>query len=217
MRKKFFLSILLISSYGYIYSQNLQGTVFEYNKSQQLEVLQGANVYWLGTTIGVYTNEKGMFTLPFVEGNDQLVVRYIGYEADTLAIKKGDNPVRIILSNVKELTGVTVSALEGTYISSKPILTQVITGEGLRRAACCNLSESFESSASVDVSYSDAITGAKQIQMLGLAGIYSQLMLENTPYIRGLSTPFGLMYVPGSWMESINVSKGTASVINGYE
>jgi outer membrane cobalamin receptor len=141
----------------------------------------------------------------------------VGYEPDTLTIKQGDNNIRIVLNQAKELEGVSISALEGSYISSKPILTQVITGEGLRKAACCNLSESFESNASVDVSYSDAITGAKQIQLLGLAGIYSQLMLENTPYIRGLSTPFGLMYVPGSWMESISVSKGTASVINGYE
>ncbi len=217
MKKEFFLSILLLFSCGYIWSQNLQGTVFEYNKSQQTEALTGANVYWAGTTIGMYTDEKGKFSLPFQENNNKLVVRYVGYEPDTLTIKKGDNNIRIILSNAKELEGITVSALEGTYISSRPILTQVITGEGLRKAACCNLSESFESSASVDVSYSDAITGAKQIQMLGLAGVYSQLMLENTPYIRGLSTPFGLMYVPGSWMESINVSKGTASVINGYE
>ncbi|MDR1182667.1 MAG: TonB-dependent receptor [Bacteroidales bacterium] len=217
MREKIFLSIVFILSYGYICSQNLQGTVFEYNKSQQLEALPGVNVYWLGTTTGVYTNEKGMFTLPVIENKNLLVVRYIGYESDTLVIEKGNNPVRIILSNVKELEGVTVTALEGTYISSRPILTQVITEEGLRRAACCNLSESFEGSASVDISYSDAITGAKQIQMLGLAGVYSQLMMENTPYIRGLSIPFGLMYVPGSWMESINISKGTASVINGYE
>jgi len=217
MDKKVFLSILLTFGCVNIWSQNLEGTVFEYNKSQQLDALPGVNVYWLGTTIGVSTDAKGKFSLPFQENNNKLVVRYVGYEADTLAIKKGDNNIRIVLSKAKELEGVTISALEGMYISSKPILTQVITTEGLRKAACCNLSESFESSASVDVSYSDAITGAKQIQLLGLAGIYSQLMLENTPYIRGLSTPFGLMYVPGSWMESISVSKGTASVINGYE
>ena len=217
MKKEFFISILLMFSYGYICSQNLHGTVFEYNKSQQLESLTGANVYWAGTTVGAYTDLKGAFSIPFQENNNKLVIRYVGYESDTLTIKKGDNNIRIILNKTIELAGVTVSAMEGTYISSRPILTQVITGEGLRKAACCNLSESFESSAAVDVSYSDAITGAKQIQMLGLAGIYSQLMLENTPYIRGLSTPFGLMYIPGSWMESINVSKGTASVINGYE
>ena len=217
MDKKVFLSILLMFGCVNIWSQNLEGTVFEYNKSQQLEALPGVNVYWSGTTIGVSTDAKGKFSLPLQENNNKLVIRYVGYEADTLTIKKGDNNIRIVLSKAKELDGVTISALDGTYISSKPILTQVITTEGLRKAACCNLSESFESSASVDVSYSDAITGAKQIQLLGLAGIYSQLMLENTPYIRGLSTPFGLMYVPGSWMESISVSKGTASVINGYE
>ena len=83
--------------------------------------------------------------------------------------------------------------------------------------ACCNLSESFEGSGTVDVNFSDAVTGAKQIQMLGLAGIYSQMMAENMPMIRGLAAPFGLSYVPGTWMESIQVSKGTSSVINGYE
>jgi outer membrane cobalamin receptor len=219
MNNKVFLSILLIVilGCGNTWSQNLEGTVFEYDKSQQLETLPGVNVYWSGTTIGVSTDGNGKFSLPLQKNNNKLVVRYIGYEADTLTIKQGDNNIRIVLNKTKELEGVTISALEGAYISSKPILTQIITAEGLRKAACCNLSESFESSASVDVSYSDAITGAKQIQLLGLAGIYSQLMLENTPYIRGLSTPFGLMYVPGSWMESISVSKGTASVINGYE
>ena len=217
MKKISFLIILIISLTGTIHAQSLQGIVSEYNSSNKLEPLFGATIQWEGTTVGTSTDAKGQFSIPIVENNNRLVVRYIGYQADTLNIRKGDNNIKIILSNAVELKGVTISALEGSYISSRPILTQVITGEGLRKAACCNLSESFESSASVDVSYSDAITGAKQIQMLGLAGVYSQLMLENTPYIRGLSTPFGLMYVPGSWMESINVSKGTASVINGYE
>ena len=217
MKKISFLIILIVLFVGSMQSQNIQGTVSEYNSSQKLEPVLGATVQWEGTTIGASTNANGQFTIPIVGNNNRLVIRYVGYHPDTLTIKKGDNNIKIVLSNAVELKGVTISALEGSYISSRPIHTQVITTEGLRKAACCNLSESFESSASVDVSYSDAITGAKQIQMLGLAGVYSQLMLENTPYIRGLSTPFGLMYVPGSWMESINVSKGTASVINGYE
>ena len=108
--------------------------------------------------------------------------------------------------------------MEGAYISRlKPIKTEVITQAGLNKLACCNLSESFENSATVDVGYSDAVSGAKQIQMLGLAGIYSQLMWENIPFLRGLSSSYGLSYVPGSWMESIQISKGTSSVINGYE
>ena len=122
-----------------------------------------------------------------------------------------------ILPVPQTLDAINVSAKEGTYISSKPILTTVITNEGLRKAACCNLAESFENTATVDVEYSDAVSGAKQIQMLGLAGIYSQILLENTPFIRLLSNRFGLGFVPGAWMESISISKGTASVINGYE
>ena len=217
MKKISFLIIIIICFWGKIQAQNIQGTVSEYSNSGKQEPLLGASVQWAGTSVGATTDANGNFSIPLVENNNRLVVRYVGYNPDTLTIKQGDNNIKIVLTNSIELSGVTVSALEGSYISSRPILTQVITTEGLRKAACCNLSESFESSASVDVSYSDAITGAKQIQMLGLAGVYSQLMLENTPYIRGLSTPFGLMYVPGAWMESINVSKGTASVINGYE
>ena len=95
--------------------------------------------------------------------------------------------------------------------------TERINGEELCRAACCNLSEAFETNASVDVAYSDAATGAKQIRLLGLSGTYVQLLQENTPGVRGLAQNFGLEYIPGSWMSSIQVSKGTSSVINGYE
>ena len=95
--------------------------------------------------------------------------------------------------------------------------TERINGEELCRAACCNLSEAFETNASVDVAYSDAATGAKQIRLLGLSGTYVQLIQENTPAVRGLAQNFGLEYIPGPWMQSIQVSKGTSSVINGYE
>ncbi|MDR1793649.1 MAG: TonB-dependent receptor [Bacteroidales bacterium] len=218
MKVKNIIKICLFSLVGTtIFGQNIQGTVYEYNTERKLEPLLGATLLWQGTTIGTVTNDSGQFSLPYIKDNNKLIVRYVGYQADTILVKKGDNDIRIIMTSSREIVGVTITAAEGTYISSKPILTQVITTEGLRRAACCNLSESFESTAAVDVSYSDAITGAKQIQMLGLAGVYNQLMLENTPYIRGLSIPFGLMFVPGSWMESINISKGTASVLNGYE
>ena len=95
--------------------------------------------------------------------------------------------------------------------------TEKINSEELCRAACCNLSEAFETNASVDVAYADAATGAKQIRLLGLSGTYVQLIQENTPAVRGLAQNFGLEYIPGPWMQSIQVSKGTSSVINGYE
>ena len=95
--------------------------------------------------------------------------------------------------------------------------TEKLNSEELCRAACCNLSEAFETNASVDVAYADAATGAKQIRLLGLGGTYVQLIQENTPAVRGLAQNFGLEYIPGPWMQSIQVSKGTSSVVNGYE
>lgn len=87
----------------------------------------------------------------------------------------------------------------------------------LFKAACCNLGESFTTNPSVDVSYSDAATGAKQIKLLGLSGSYVQMLTENLPNYRGAAQPYSLGYVPGPWMKAIQVSKGSSSVRNGYE
>lgn len=113
---------------------------------------------------------------------------------------------------------VFVSRQAGNYLSKgKPIRTEVISAAGLCKMACCNLAESFENSASVTVGYSDAVTGARQIRLLGLSGTYTQMLDENRPVMRGLSAPFGLSYVPGQWLESIQIAKGASSVINGVE
>ena len=113
---------------------------------------------------------------------------------------------------------VFVSRQAGNYLSKgKEIRTEVISAAGLCKMACCNLAESFENSASVTVGYSDAVTGARQIRLLGLSGIYTQMLDENRPVMRGLSAPFGLSYVPGQWLESIQIAKGASSVINGVE
>ncbi|MDR0828693.1 MAG: TonB-dependent receptor [Prevotellaceae bacterium] len=116
------------------------------------------------------------------------------------------------------LNEVTVSTQIKTMNMRSTVLNVQQLGKGeLLRAACCNLSESFETNASVDVSYSDAATGAKQIKLLGLSGTYVQMLTENIPNLKGLAAPYGLGYIPGPWMESIQISKGTGSVINGYE
>ena len=182
--------------------------------------LAGANVVWLGTTDGAATNANGHFHLAVsVELPHELVISFIGYRSDTLLVNSTADEIRVVLEPTVDIDGVEVTARrQGAHVSSlEPILTQVLTTSELQRAACCNLSEAFETNISVDVSYSDAVTGAQQIQMLGLAGIYSQIMMENVPGLRGLSQPFGLSFIPGPWMESISISKGAASVVNGYE
>ena len=113
---------------------------------------------------------------------------------------------------------VFVSRQEGNYISRfKDVRTEVISAAGLCKMACCNLAESFENSASVTVGYSDAVTGVRQIRLLGLSGVYTQMLDETRPVMRGLSAPFGLSYVPGQWLESIQIAKGSSSVLNGVE
>ena len=113
---------------------------------------------------------------------------------------------------------VFVSRQAGNYLSKgKDIRTEVISAAGLCKMACCNLAESFENSASVTVGFSDAVTGARQIRLLGLSGVYTQMLDETRPVMRGLSAPFGLSYVPGQWLESIQIAKGSSSVLNGVE
>lgn len=209
--------IIFLFSTNYIYGQTIKGTVYEIDNNQKNEILPGATIHWLGTTIGTVSDKNGDFSISKIKNNNKLIVNFVSFMPDTVVVDNIKHHYIVELKKNIELSEIRIVSNESVYISSRPMITQSITTEGLRKAACCNLSESFENTVSVDVSYSDAITGAKQIQMLGLAGIYSQILLENTPYIRGLSAPFGLMYIPGTWMESINISKGTSSVINGYE
>ncbi|MDR0537141.1 MAG: TonB-dependent receptor [Tannerellaceae bacterium] len=122
------------------------------------------------------------------------------------------------LRNIQTEEIVVSSVRSGTILSSfSSFKTEMITQTGLKKMACCNLSESFENSASATVGFTDAVSGAKQIQLLGLSGIYSQTLAENIPTLRGLASTYGLSYIPASWLETIQISKGTSSVINGYE
>lgn len=224
------LFIIQVFNVNNLTSQNhhdhdhVTGIVYERtteDNKEKLVPLSGANVYWLGTTSGSVTDEGGKFIVcpGSVSLPHQLAISFVGFNNDTILVENMDAYVEVTLDPSRDLDEVVISVRQaGAHISGiEPIHTEVITSAELQRCACCNLAESFETSASVDITYSDAVSGAKQIELLGLAGKYSQLLNENFPMIRGLAEPFGLSYVPGSWMESIHISKGSASVINGYE
>ena len=182
------------------------------------EPLVGANVYWAGTTVGVATDIDGRFQLEPVKSTNLLVTSFMGYHNDTTEVSAHSELTIVLVSDlVLEEVNITERKMAVLRSRVSPLQTETITGEALCMAACCNLSESFETSASVDVAYSDAATGAKQIRLLGLSGTYVQMITENTPNIRGLAQAFGMEYIPGPWMEAIQVSKGTSSVLNGYE
>jgi len=220
--KKYTIILLLTTFLGIIsvQGQDVQGNVSELNEDQERVPLPFVNVYWSGTQHGTVSDENGDFTITRHGSADlELVFSFVGYANDTLLVKAGQSEVEIILTSGEALDEVTIAKrFGGSYISKlKPIKTEFITEAGLQKLPCCNLSESFENSATIDVGYSDAVTGAKHIKMLGLAGVYSQMLFENIPHLRGLESAFGLNYVPGPWMESIQISKGAAAVINGYE
>ena len=213
MRKLSFI-LALLSVSVILTAADIKGVVLD----DEGRTLAGANVYWAGTTIGTVTDVDGQFTLARERSSRQLITSYMGYRSDTTTVS-GSQELTIVLVSDLILDEVTIterrmSVLRNRYAAFD---TQTLQAEELCKAACCNLSEAFETNASVDVSYADAATGAKQIKLLGLSGTYVQLLQENTPGVRGLAQSYGMEYIPGPWMQSIQVSKGTSSVINGYE
>jgi len=221
MRNALILLFIFIVGLKYVNAQTLKGVVVDVNSKEKENGIPFANVYWLGTTIGTVTNEQGVFEITRESITERrLIVSTTGFESDTLQIEGKQTEVRVELkSNTINLEGVTIngkrSATSISTIESRNV--QFISSDGIKRLACCSLAESFENNATIDVGYTDAVSGAKQIQMLGLAGVYSQILVENQPSIRILSSMYGLNYVPGPWLNGISISKGTASVYQGYE
>ncbi|WP_289005192.1 TonB-dependent receptor [uncultured Parabacteroides sp.] len=215
MLKQLYITLFILFFALSAQAKDVKGHVFDDND----QPIIGANVYWEGTQQGTTTDVDGAFKLKMVENTNKLVVSYIGYETFVLPVTNPNESLKIKLKGEVTLEEVVISERKmGTIASRTSVLqTQKITYDELCRAACCNLAESFETNPSVDVSYADAATGARQIKLLGLAGTYVQMLTENYPNFRGAASLYGLDYVPGAWMESIQVSKGTSSVKNGYE
>ncbi len=199
-------------------SKYIEGRVTE-NSGQGDEMpLIGANVYWLNTLAGTTTDPDGNFKLKRFPGETHLVVSYVGYQSDTIDVSDQEHISVELLNSVSIDELRIVHREKSTKIGYlEPLKVEKIGQKELVKAACCNLSESFETNPSVDVSFTDAVTGTRQIQMLGLAGPYTQITREVIPDVRGLSAIYGLTYIPGTWIEGIQLIKGTGSVSNGYE
>ncbi len=197
--------------------EELKGIVLETTSSKELP-LPGANVYWLGSSIGTITLEDGTFTIPYKFSFNKLVISYVGFKTDTLTVNE-NKFIRHILQSSDELDAVEVSyrkqATSKSYLRAENTL--FVSSDELLKAACCNLSESFETNPSIDVNFADAVSGTKQIKMLGLNSPYILIATENIPAIRGASQAYGLSFIPGTWVESIQITKGAGSVVNGYE
>jgi outer membrane receptor for ferrienterochelin and colicin len=217
--KKYIINSILLFIPIIIFSQtDLKGMIMDKNNPKNNLGVSDVNVHWLGTNIGAVTNEKGWFTIPYKPIYNKLVVSYVGYKTDTISIKDV-TPIHHFLTEKSTLEEVVITskkkATQKSFFSTANVFT--VNADELLKAACCNLAESFETNPSIDVSFSDALTGAKQIQMLGLTSPYLLITQENIPSVRGASQAFGLTFTPGTWVESIQITKGAGSVVNGYE
>ncbi len=216
--KLFFFAVMFLVTAQIIAQQTLKGRVMDKNNPKDNPGVFGVNIYWLNTNAGATTDEKGWFEIPYKTSYKKLVISFIGYKTDTLTV----NNTKTIYHFITEeniLNEVSIStkrqATSKSFLQTQNIFT--VNSEELLKAACCNLAESFETNPSIDVSFSDALTGTRQIQMLGLNSPYLLIAQENIPMVRGASQVYGLTFTPGTWVESIQITKGAGSVVNGFE
>ncbi|UKN02553.1 TonB-dependent receptor [Paracrocinitomix mangrovi] len=216
---KWTIMVCVLSISAIAHAQHVHGKVVSISETGEEIPIPFAKVKWKNQDGGAITDSLGNFGLHAQQLPDTLIIASVGYKTMAFSIVEGGMDYKINLNSATLLKGVVVQGKNlGKMIDLKdPMNIETIGSEELRKAACCNLSESFETNASVDVNITDAVSGAKKIQMLGLDGIYTQMQWENIPLVRGLSTSYGLMFTPGTWIESIQITKGTGSVVNGYE
>ncbi|CAI8221653.1 MAG: Vitamin B12 transporter BtuB [Bacteroidia bacterium] len=181
--------------------------------------LAGAFIHWNGESSGIFTNDKGEFIIHRDNGNNKLIASFASYSSDTIIISKPDSIYTLFLSEENNLNTAIVVARRISYGLSKlsPRTTIVLGEREFQKAACCNLSESFENAPAIDVSFSDAVTGTKQIKMLGLDGFYTLIGREYMPSVRTLNSYYGLSHIPAAWVDGIQITKGAGSVVNGHE
>ncbi len=208
--------ILVIVSIIYSVAQNeLKGNVASQNK----QTLEGALIHWKNKTVHAVTDSIGFFQIARTKMDSILIIDYLGFKSLEYIVPLTSSEVTIVLSEFVEFRQVEVRARRSdtyTPLSSNQN-KEIITLKELRKAPCCNLSESFETSAVIDANYTNAALGTREIEMLGIRGIYSQIMIDSRPTMYNLAAPFAFDFIPGPWLKGVQVSKGAGTVVNGAE
>lgn len=197
-------------------SAQISGVIMDHESH---EPIPSAIIRWEGTDIQVLSDINGIYTIEKPAGSSLLIAEAEGYGTVKKSIISRSGKTDFHLTPENQLNEVSVSGeANSTGVNYRSAQLEMnITQSELRKAACCNLSESFETNASVDVSFTDAVTGTRQIEMLGLSGKYVLIQRENIPFARGLNSTSGLTFIPGPFVGSIQLTKGLSSVVNGYE
>lgn len=213
---KFYWSIILIFLSQHLFAVEITGFVYAL-QNELKEPIPFANVFTEDAKYGTTTDINGRFKLllPDKPTYKNLTISSVSYQSATVSIVNTTYIEVALKENI--LQDVVIVRKKSDRSSISPQDIQIIDSKELTKAACCNLSESFETNAAVDVQFADAVTGAKKLKMLGLDGYYTQTVFENSVGIRGLENGLGILFVPGPFMESIAINKGAGSVVNGYD
>lgn len=211
------LMLLGLESNGQKTGDTLSGHIFEQGIAGDTVAVFGAIICWEGAKVCAQSDLEGYFEIPRVAETSVLTIKYFGYRPTEVDAEQDEHLDFVLSAEAMKPVEIRRRRKSTEVNFTDPIKVEILGERELTKAACCNLSESFETSPSVDVSFTDAVTGTRQIRMLGLDGPYSQITRESVPDIRGLSAITGFTYVPGSWIESIQLNKGTGSVVNGFE
>lgn len=221
MKNILVLIVVLLSGIAYAQKVSIQGTISSYVDGKNTEPIFGAEVFLKNSKEGDVSDDKGGFSIK-TNANlpDTLIIRASGYHSDTAIIDSYESinfKITLYPEFVTEEVVIRAKRDNSSILRLDPRNVEHLSQGELRKAACCNLSESFETNATVDVSLADGVSGSKRIQMMGLNGRYTQLQFENIPFMHNLDQAFGLASVPGTWIESIQITKGAGTVTNGYE
>lgn len=216
--KKIIIFVLVLFTNLSIKAQYIEGMVLELLDDSTTQPIFQANIFWEGTSIGTVSKEDGSYLIQEPPSYPaSLNVSFIGYSFHSKEVI--NDQFLFYLKKSLELSEVEINDKKNTTsISTINSLNIQTLSEGeIQKAACCNLSECFETNNVVDVNFTDGISGVKKIKMLGLEGKYIQITNELMPLTKGLQRSFGLSYIPGSWIESIQIIQGAGSVVNGFE
>ncbi|MBK8520333.1 MAG: TonB-dependent receptor [Chitinophagaceae bacterium] len=210
---RYFFYILVLMPFGSA-AQTVTGKVVDGNNKP----LSGASVIWVNNKKGITAKEDGSFSIKRTAADNMLVVSYSGYTKDTIDVSNADT-VLFVLKEKSNLQAVEVNAEKaGTLMSNRsPIKVEILTSVELKKSACCDLAGCFETQSSVQPQTTNIITNAKELRILGLSGVYNQVLIDGFPMIQGLTFTYGISGIPGTLVDNIYISKGANSVLQGYE
>lgn len=218
--KRIFLNLVLLLAVSFCYSsygQSLKGII--YGQGEKIkEPLDAAVIRWIGTTKGTITEPDGKFEISTAGiTNKTILVSYTGYKTDTVEIGEKEYVEVILIPNSTTSTIEVEDEKKSTHFGNLNAKTEIITSQELVKEACCDLAGCFGRNSSVEVAVTDIITDSKELKMLGLEGAYTQILIDNLPLMSGLNTKYGVSSIPGTMIDRITISKGSNSVLQGYE